>query len=250
LSQLAKVSVIVAVLDRAATLQNCLDSVFAQTHRALELIVFDGDSKDGSREIVEANSARIAYWESRRDRGVAHAWNMALEHATGEWICFLGADDRFARPDTIVTLIDAARWPGVNYVSGQTALVDDRQRVLRIVGTRWDWRRMKRYQHIAHPGSLHHRDLFARYGNFDECYVIAFDYEFLLRAGRDISAEFVNEPVTFMGTSGQSNTQAWRAFEENRQIQRAHPEIGTTAATINHLTAAAKHVVRSATGGV
>lgn len=248
MSQAAKVSVIVAVLDRAATLQNCLDSVFAQTHRALELIVFDGDSKDGSREIVAANSARIAYWESRRDRGVAHAWNLALEHATGKWICFLGADDRFAKPDTMARLIDVARRPGVNYVSGQTALVDDRQRVLRIVGTRWDWQRMKRYQHIAHPGSLHHRGLFAQYGNFDERYTIAFDYEFLLRAGRDIRAEFVGEPVTFMGIAGQSNTHVWRAFEENHRIQRTHREIGLTAATINHLTAAAKHVVRSVSG--
>src|SRR6202050_3332724 len=98
------VSVIVAVLNRASTLQRCIDSVADQTHHALELILFDGGSKDGSREILEANTAKITHWQSGPDRGIPQAWNMALERATGEWICFLGADDRFATSSAIRTL--------------------------------------------------------------------------------------------------------------------------------------------------
>jgi glycosyltransferase involved in cell wall biosynthesis len=244
------VSVIIAVFNRAATLQSCLDSVFAQTAEPLGIIVCDGGSTDGSREIIEANCARLTYWHSQPDRGVPHAWNMALEHATGEWICFLGADDRFAKPDTVATLLNAAREPAVNYVSGQAILVDDNGLARRIVGTQWDWERMKRYQHIAHPGSLHRHDLFARYGNFDESYPIAFDYDFLLRVGRDIEAAFVAEPVTLMGISGQSNAQVWRAFRENRRIHAFHSEIGMAAAAINHAVAVAKQVARFAIGRV
>ncbi len=243
-------SIIIAVFNRATTLQSCLDSIFEQTAQPLEIVVCDGGSTDGSREILEANCARLTYWQSQLDRGVPHAWNMALAHATGEWICFLGADDRFANRNSIATLLEAAREPATNYVSGQAILVDDDGRARRIVGTRWDWGRMKRYQHIAHPASLHRRDLFARYGNFDESYPIACDYEFLLRAGRNIRAAFVAEPVTLMGISGQSNTQAWRAFRENRRIQATHPEIGITAAAINHAVAAAKQVARTAIGRV
>ena len=46
-------------------------------------------------------------------------------HATGEWVCFLGADDRFAKPTSLATLLDAADDPAINYVSGQAILVDD-----------------------------------------------------------------------------------------------------------------------------
>ena len=240
------VSVIVAVFNRARTLQACLDSIFAQTERQLEIIICDGGSTDGSREILAANGTRLRYWQSQRDRGVAHAWNMALPHATGEWVCFLGADDRFAKSTTLATLLEATSDPVINYVCGQAILIDDDARAVRVVGTRWDWEQMKRYQHIAHPGSLHRRDLFARYGNFDERLAIAFDYDFLLRVGRDINAAFVAEPVTLMGMSGQSNAQAWRAFRENRRIQTSHPEIGATAAAINHAMAAAKQVARAA----
>ncbi|HLX37577.1 MAG TPA: glycosyltransferase family 2 protein [Candidatus Binataceae bacterium] len=240
------VSVIIAVFDRARTLQACLDSIFAQTAQPLELIVCDGGSTDGSREIIAANSARLSYWQSQKDRGVAHAWNMALEHASGDWISFLGADDRFAESTSIAKMLDAAAPDSaINYVSGQAALIGDDGQAQRIIGERWDWERMKRYQHIAHPGSLHRRDLFTRYGNFDERLAIAFDYDFLLRAGRDIRAAFLAEPVTMMGAAGQSNAQAWRAFRENRRIQRAHPEIGARAAAINHAIAAAKQVARA-----
>jgi hypothetical protein len=105
---------------------------------------------------------------------------------------------------------------------------------------------MKRYQHIAHPGSIHRRDLFARYGNFDERYPIAFDYEFLLRAGRAIHAEFIAEPITLMGNAGQSNALARRAFRENRRIHALHPEIGIVGAAINQAVASAKHLARIA----
>jgi glycosyltransferase involved in cell wall biosynthesis len=240
------VSVVVAVFNRADTLQSCLDSILEQCARPLEIIVCDGGSTDGSREILEANSARLTWWQSQPDRGVPDAWNTALTHATGEWVCFLGADDRFARPSSLATLFGAGRDPAINYVSGQAILVDDLGCARRIVGEAWNWRRMKHYQLIAHPGSLHRRDLFAHYGNFDEAYPIACDYEFLLRVGREIKAAFVAEPVTLMGISGQSNTQAWRAFRENRRIHAAHPEIGTTAAVINHAIAAAKQVARIA----
>ncbi len=240
------VSVIIAVFNRARTLQSCLDSIFAQTAQSIEIIVCDGGSTDGSREILEANRARLAHWQSGADRGVPHAWNMALAQARGEWVCFLGADDRFAKSSSLATLLDAAEDPAINFVSGQAILVDDAGRELRVVGTRWDWAGMKRYQRIAHPGSLHRRNLFACYGNFDESYPIACDYEFLLRVGRNISSAFVAEPVTLMEVYGQSITQPWRAFRENRRIQAAHPEIGAATAMINHAVAAAKQVTRTA----
>ncbi|HXN87208.1 MAG TPA: glycosyltransferase family 2 protein [Candidatus Binataceae bacterium] len=240
------VSVIVAVLNRASTLQRCIDSVADQTHHALELILFDGGSKDGSREILEANTAKITHWQSGPDRGIPQAWNMALERATGEWICFLGADDRFATSSAIAALLHATRDPDINYVSGQAALISEDGRTRRIIGTRWNWERMKRYQHIAHPGSIHRHDLFERYGNFDERYPIAFDYEFLLRVGRAVRAEFVAQPITLMGNGGQSNTQAWRAFRENRRIHALHPEIGSVGAAFHHAVAATKHFARIA----
>ena len=55
----------------------------------------DGVSTDGSVELLRRYDSQIKYWESRTDWGIYHAWNKAPDHAEGEWICFIGADDFF-----------------------------------------------------------------------------------------------------------------------------------------------------------
>jgi glycosyltransferase involved in cell wall biosynthesis len=92
------ISVIVAVFNGAKTLQQCIDSVAGQTYPHKELIVIDGGSIDGTREILEGDATKLAYWVSEPDRGIYHAWNKALARARGDWICFLGADDYLWSP--------------------------------------------------------------------------------------------------------------------------------------------------------
>ncbi|MBD1364779.1 glycosyltransferase [Mucilaginibacter sp. ZT4R22] len=88
-----KLSIIIVTYNAAATLQACLDSVFAQTYPNLELVVIDGNSSDGTQDILKANSLRITFWKSEPDDGIYYAMNKALQHTTGDFIYFLGADD-------------------------------------------------------------------------------------------------------------------------------------------------------------
>ncbi len=104
---LPRISVIIAVRNGAGTLQRALDSVFEQTYDDIELIVMDGASSDGTQAILERNAARIAYWRSEPDGGIYQAWNKALDHVTGDWICFLGADDRFHASDIVASVAAA-----------------------------------------------------------------------------------------------------------------------------------------------
>ena len=92
---LPSISVIVAVYNGIDTLQQCIDSVAQQSYPAKELIVIDGDSKDGTVELLKANQEKINYWVSEPDSGVYNAWNKGLAQANDDWICFLGADDYF-----------------------------------------------------------------------------------------------------------------------------------------------------------
>ncbi|MDR3693103.1 glycosyltransferase family 2 protein [Mucilaginibacter sp.] len=89
----SKISVIIPTYNAAQTLQNCLDSIFKQTHPALEVIVIDGNSEDETVEIIKKNSRLIAYWRSEKDEGVYDAMNKGLNYVTGQWVYFMGADD-------------------------------------------------------------------------------------------------------------------------------------------------------------
>jgi glycosyltransferase involved in cell wall biosynthesis len=88
-----KLSIIIVTYNAAATLQACLDSVYAQTYSNIELVIIDGNSSDGTKKILQENTTRITFWQSEPDKGIYDAMNKALRHITGDWVYFLGADD-------------------------------------------------------------------------------------------------------------------------------------------------------------
>lgn len=88
-----KVSIIIVTYNAAATLQQCLDSIYAQPFPSLEIIIIDGNSTDGTVDIIKQNDNKIAFWKSEKDNGVYDAMNKALDATTGQWVYFLGADD-------------------------------------------------------------------------------------------------------------------------------------------------------------
>jgi glycosyltransferase involved in cell wall biosynthesis len=236
------ISVVVAVLNGRHTIARCIESI-ARQDQPCELIVMDGGSTDGTVSVLKENSGDIDYWETAVDKGIYDAWNKALDRARGEWICFLGADDYFSTRESLSFLARHADASKFNFVSSRVAWVNQSEKVVRVVGEPWNWERMKIHQVIAHPGALHHRSLFQKVGKFDTRYQIAGDYDFLLRAGRTIAANYTDAVTVCMGIHGASLTDVRRALRETRRIQVVHPEIGLHRANANFLIAHGKHVV-------
>lgn len=188
----------------------CLDSIIEQDYKRVQIIVMDGASTDGTQRILERNKEHIDYWESEPDRGVHHAWNKALDHAAGDWVCFLGADDRLKAPDVLSQMARALSGasPHHTVVYAAVHVVDDRGAVVQVSGEPWPAvrDRFRMEMAIPHQGTMHHRSLFERHGRFDERYRICGDYEFLLRELRDREALFVPDLVLVeMATGGLSN---------------------------------------------
>lgn len=88
------ITVITVVKNGAATLEQALRSVLAQTYQPLEYVVFDGVSEDGTLDLLRRYDDRIAYWCSQADDGIYDAMNRAVALARGDWLLFLGADDQ------------------------------------------------------------------------------------------------------------------------------------------------------------
>lgn len=199
------ISIIIAVFNGAETLTRCLDSIVCQTYPNKEVIVMDGGSTDGTVALLQARTGEIAYWETQPDRGIYHAWNKALTHATGDWICFLGADDFFWDRDALASL--AAHLPpsgsAVRVVYGQTAVLAPSGAIVRREGRLWAQSRagLAWTLTLPHPGLLHHRSLFDDHGTFDETLRIVGDYELLLRELRPsgASGEALFVPVVTVG---------------------------------------------------
>jgi glycosyltransferase involved in cell wall biosynthesis len=239
------VTVVVAVFNGARTLERCIESVQAQTYPYRELIVMDAGSTDGSVDILEKHDPSITYWESRPDRGIRHAWNKAVERASGDFVCFLGADDYFAHRDSLARLASVAG-ETVDLVCCRVTLVDEDGNPQRQIGEPWNWERMKQFQRVAHHGMLQRKDLFRRFGTFDEEFTVVGDYEWLLRLGSSVRTAFVDETLVYAESLGGSRLMLREAFKQTWRIQSRHAEIGPTRATINYLNAWARALARRA----
>ena len=89
---LPRVSCIVPVYNGEAFLRETLDSIVAQTHRELDVIVVDDGSTDGTRDLVAQYEAPLRYvWQA--NAGPSTARNTGLRAAQGEYVAFLDADD-------------------------------------------------------------------------------------------------------------------------------------------------------------
>lgn len=90
------VSVVVPTYNRAELLRSAIQSILAQTHRNLEIIVIDDASIDATPQVVASfNDRRIRYIRHDTNRGGSAARNTGIRAATGTFIAFLDDDDEW-----------------------------------------------------------------------------------------------------------------------------------------------------------
>ena len=220
-----KISIIMATYNEAGTVRRCLESIKAQTYRNIELIVIDGGSSDGTLDLLKSQGNLIDYWQSEPDRGIYHAWNKGLDHVTGDWVHFLGADDYFPDPDVLIRVARVLSMceDKIRVAYGKAVRVSSQGRVLETWGDPWKDVSAK-FRHaflIPHPATFHRTGLFDDLGRFDESFVIGGDYDFLLRELKDCEALFLDDIVVKAVTSGGLSTNWDLSLVSVREMARA-----------------------------
>ena len=136
----ALVSVGVPVYNGAAYLRTALESLLAQTHQELEVVICDNGSTDETPEIARefaSRDSRVRFHRFEENVGAARNFNRALDHATGEFFRWFGHDDildptyierclaelQAASPDHVVCYTD------VDYMDEEGAPLPDRPRL-------------------------------------------------------------------------------------------------------------------------
>ena len=92
------ISIIVPVYNAQDFLRECIDSILAQTHKNIELILINDASKDGSSKICDAyanQDKRVKVIHRKENGGQSAARNTGLKQAKGEWIAFCDCDDTY-----------------------------------------------------------------------------------------------------------------------------------------------------------
>lgn len=96
-----KVTVVTAVLNDAGHIEQTILSVISQTDIEIEYIIVDGDSKDGTLELIGKYKDKISLLISEPDRGVYDAMNKGIKYSTGDFVYFLNSGDVLLNPSIL-----------------------------------------------------------------------------------------------------------------------------------------------------
>lgn len=99
------VSLIIPTYNAENFIAECLESIFKQTYKNIEVIVVDDGSKDKTAEIIKEYRDRIHYFYQNSSGGPASPRNVGIAHSHGEYLCFFDSDDLMA-PDYIMRQVD------------------------------------------------------------------------------------------------------------------------------------------------
>ena len=221
-------SVVIPNFNGVGFLSETLASIAAQHAAALDVIIVDGGSTDGSVEIIrswaEANGAR---WVSEPDGGQAQAINKGFRMASGDIVTWLNSDDLLP-PGAVARAIEEFEHdPELDFTWGFCLLIDADGRPIRIGNfhVRRDLAELRGSRNfVVQPGTWFRRSVFDRFGYLDESYHFVFDYEFFLRMAGNVKARFVPEVVSNFRIHSSSKTgsqhgkflpEEWRAFRSH-----------------------------------
>ncbi|NOQ67209.1 MAG: glycosyltransferase [Desulfobacterales bacterium] len=194
-----QLSVIIPTYNRAQRLGKAIDSVLAQSHQDFELIVVDDGSEDNTDELIGNYNSDIVYIR-QENSGAAAARNRGIEKACYNLLAFLDSDDWFAE-NKLKTQIEAMNRNPSCLISHTNEIWYRNGQILN-----------QKLKHKKSSGDIFaqslelcavgmstimiHKEIFDRYGFFDEGYPCCEDYEFWLRISAEEKFLLVEEPLT------------------------------------------------------
>lgn len=117
MSQDIKITVITVTFNAREALERTIQSVIRQDYSALEYIIIDGGSQDGSLELIKQYSPQLAHWTSEPDRGIYDAMNKGIACAQGEYCIFMNAGDTFT-DEHVVSRVFSELHPAADVIYG------------------------------------------------------------------------------------------------------------------------------------
>lgn len=183
LAPVPRITIVTPSYNQASFLENTLRSVLGQKYPHLEYIVQDGASTDGSVEILSRYRHRLAYVDSRPDRGQAQALNRGFARSTGEIMAYLNADDLLLPGALLYVAAFFQQHPEVDVVYGHRIVIDAQGReVGRWVLPPHDDQVVYWADYIPQETMFWRRRIWERVGGgFDETLQFAIDWDLILR---------------------------------------------------------------------
>lgn len=220
------VSIITVVYNSRALIENTIKSVIGQSSDDYQYVVIDGNSTDGTLDVIQQYDSTIDYWQSEPDKGLYDAMNKGLKLANGKFVLFLNSGDLLESPDTITSL--KFKSSNADILFGETNLIDHTGSILgsrselttRKLPSTLNWRSLLHGMVVSHQSILVARNIAPA---FDTNYRCSADIDWVIRSLKTsnhvVNADMVISRYLIGGFSGKN---AMLAVKERFQIFVKH----------------------------
>jgi glycosyltransferase involved in cell wall biosynthesis len=221
-----KLSIITVCYNSSATIRDTIESVLGQKYQDIEYIIIDGNSKDGTIEIVKEYGDRVSIFISEPDLGIYDAMNKGIRVASGDVIGFLNSDDFYSNSSALSRLTQHMIMEGTDSVYADLVIVDpiDLNKTFRYYDSSKFNRKKLRYGCMpAHPTILVKRHVYLQHGLFSLDYKIAADFEIIVRFyhSKRVSYAYLPAVVVKMRSGGISTKGIKNSWILNREMVNA-----------------------------
>ena len=193
---MVKVSVILPVYNVAPYLDETFTSLLSQTLQDIEIIAVNDGSEDNSEDIIKKyaqQDARISYF-TKTNQGQSVARNLALKHATGEYIYMMDSDDVLADPNALQICYDYAEQNKADFIffDGDTLLEQGTSHLT------WDYKRTEDLQEgKAYQGKELLNEMLEKWKHNCVVWLLLINHNYLKRIGLDFYPGIIHEDELF-----------------------------------------------------
>ena len=221
-----KVSIITITYNSELTLRDTIESVIHQSYSNIEYIIIDGQSTDGTLQIVDSYKNNITTLVSEKDNGLYDALNKGIALATGDIIGIIHSDDFYTDNFVIENIVKTFEQNNADAVYADLYYVDrdDANKIFR----KWKSGNYKHGQFLngwmpPHPTFFAKKSCYDKYGSFNLSLVSAADYELMLRFihKHKIKLAYLPEFIIKMRVGGKSNISLKNRIRANNEDRKA-----------------------------
>lgn len=222
ISSWPKISIITPSLNQAEYLERTIQSVLEQGYPNLEYIIIDGESTDGSVEIIEKYQRHLKYWVSEKDKNHSEALNKGFAAATGEISAWLNSDDTYL-PGTLSTIAqEFQRDYKADIVFGNTMFINEADQVigdLKLTKFNLNSYIYKAFG-VHQPATFWRTKVLQELGGIDESIIFCMDTDLFLRMARAKKRfVFINQYLACFRRTSQQKTAVMKHVQQKERPQ-------------------------------
>lgn len=215
-----KLSIITINYNNGIGLEQTIKSVINQTSKEFEYIIIDGNSTDDSYAIILKYKQHLKHWVSETDRGIYHAMNKGIMLAEGEYCQFLNSGDTLVDEDVVTKMLQ--QMPNSSIIIGNMLKKMFNGRIYVDKGLRNAKPTFLTFYRstLNHSPAYIRRNLFEKYGYYDESLKIVSDWKwYLITVGlHNEKVVYRDIDVSLFDMTGISNSSAELLRKERRSV--------------------------------